>query len=195
MKKFFAWLVVALGLSGLISKAVERWAERNGYIDDPTKAWSWAVSLVASLTHHWLFWPSVTFVAGVTLGLWIDSLKPSREKLYREWRQIGLQLMQLTAAIAGRLSTSDPWPSCIEDLVPELKSLLIRTGKSGIWAPPDEIMTLPDRGNMLLHYLDYVGRTLADGHIDDARHYANNTEKELHQRLGQMRGMSRVKSG
>jgi len=36
-KKALAWLVGAIGLAPLISKAVEKWAERNGYLDDPSK--------------------------------------------------------------------------------------------------------------------------------------------------------------
>ena len=62
LQKAALWLLAAIGLGPLISKAVEKWAERNGYLDDPTKGLQWVLGLVSSLADLW-FYPFIDWIS------------------------------------------------------------------------------------------------------------------------------------
>ena len=73
-KKASLLVLGALSLGPLIADAIKRWADRNGYIDDPTTGLQWALAKVAAITDYWFFYPAASFFVGLTLGLWFDGL-------------------------------------------------------------------------------------------------------------------------
>src|SRR5437660_1300195 len=74
LKTVVVWLAGAIGVAPLISKAIEKWAERNGYLDDPSRGLHWLLSVVSSIKDSPFFYPAVAFLAGLGIGLWCDSI-------------------------------------------------------------------------------------------------------------------------
>lgn len=182
--KFVAWLAAAVGVTSLISKAIEKWAERNGYLDDPGKGLAWALGIIKPITQHWMFWPVVAFLIGLALGFWLARLgKTARSSRELELSSIGLDQLSMANTIARRAhETYEPWPQCIADLIPSIESLLIRTRKAGVWAPPLEVLNL-DEHRELEYYLTWVGRMLADGHYSEGRDTAINFKARIDPKL------------
>jgi hypothetical protein len=182
LRNVAASLLTAVGLGPLISKAIERWAERNGYLDDPTKGLHWLVSTIASVTDWQFFYPLISFFAGLVIGLWLDWIFRKIDANRRDQIIIiGGDMESLGKQIVARTSTHTiaAWPNCISDLVPELMSLLLRTNKVGLWTPPRDILNLNDGGNLLLNYLLFVGKLLKDGHLEEAKQQASSYSAHL----------------
>ena len=138
LQKAALWLLAAIGLGPLISKAVEKWAERNGYLDDPTKGLQWVLGLVSSLADLWFFYPLIGFLAGLVVGLWLDRIARAFDDDRRhELASIGYRMLQLVEEIARRTDRSlNPWPQSVGDLLPELSSFFVRIEKAGIGLLP-----------------------------------------------------------
>jgi hypothetical protein len=170
-------LIAAVGFGPLLAKIVERWADRNGYLDDPAKGFHWLLSTVGSVTELWFFYPAVMFLLGLGVGLWIDRLvRLVRDNRSEELRSIGWAAVSLGEAIQARRNRLlAEWPNCAGDLAPDLQSLLIRLEKAGLWTPPPRIMRLNDEGQLISSYL----RLLADGHDDEARVCALSVKSQL----------------
>ena len=94
----------ALGLGPLIADAIKRWADRNGYIDDPTTGLQWALAKVAAITDYWFFYPAASFFVGLALGPWFDALLRDRgaeRKAALALHGLALRLHQTLPAVEG----------------------------------------------------------------------------------------------
>ncbi|CAN7377556.1 hypothetical protein LJR220_003362 [Bradyrhizobium sp. LjRoot220] len=182
-RKAALWIVGAVGISSLSAKAIERWADRNGYLDDPTKGLQWLLSAVASVTEFWWFYPALCFFVGLVIGLWWDALLRTRSRgRVAESKSLGYAMKDYAEFLQNRASRSlNPWPGRIADRIPDLQSLLIRIDAAGYWTPPQRILDLNDDGQLLQVYLMFVGTLLADGHFEKARQEALGIQTEFEQ--------------
>jgi len=90
------WLLAALGLGPLISKSIEKWAERNGYLDDPTKGIQLLLNVISSMADWAFFYPLIAFFAGLAVGLWLDRIYRSfSDEKYVERASLGYQMLSL----------------------------------------------------------------------------------------------------
>ncbi len=185
-RKLLLWLLAAIGASSLISKAIEKWADRNGYLDDPTKGLQWLISVLASIPDLPGFYPFICFLVGLVSGLWLDRFAKSwSNERGRELQSIGYSMLNLNEVIGRRSQrTLAAWPEFIADLTPEMNSVFIRSAKAGIWSPSAHILNLNDNGRLLINYLGFVGRLLADGHTDEAKVAALQTQADLRKSSG-----------
>jgi hypothetical protein len=182
LRKGAVWLVAAAGIGPLIAKAIEKWAERNGYLDDPGKGLQWLLTVVSSVTELWFFFPLAAFLLGLAIGLWVDTiLKSMSDRKSTEANLLGYDLLGMGQAIDGRRGGFQEWPKCVDDLLPSLQSLFLRLEKANCWTPPVQIMSLDDNGNWLSLYLRLVGRMLADGHYAEAKRAALLGQQRLNE--------------
>jgi hypothetical protein len=164
----------ALGLGPLIAVAIKRWADQNGYIDDPTNGLQTALAKVAAITDHWLFYPGASFFVGLSLGLWIDALLRDRgAERKAALALLGYDLREFSDFIvdqAGRIN--ERWPMCVLDRMPDLQALLSRAQRAGLPVPPPKAMQLNDNGEHLANYLQYVGTFLIHNQFAEAKNAA-----------------------
>ena len=164
----------ALSLGPLIADAIKKWADRNGYIDDPTKGPQWALGKVAAITDNWIFYPAASFFVGLALGLWIDALLRDRDAERKAaLALLGYDLREFSDFIvdqAGRIN--ERWPMCVLDRMPDLQALLNRAQGVGLPVPPPKAIQLNDNGDHLASYLQYVGTFLINNQFAEAKNAA-----------------------
>src|SRR4029078_12249518 len=127
----------ALGLGPLIADAIKRWADRNGYIDDPTTGLQWALAEVAAITDYWFFYPAASFFVGLALCLWFDGLlRDKGGERKAALALLGYDLREFSDFITDQASRiNQRWPACIRDRMPDLQALLNRAQGAGLPAP------------------------------------------------------------
>ncbi len=169
IRRLVAFLTV-LAASPLLAKLVERWLDKAGYLDDPSKGVHLALSTLAAIAEQAWFYPALTGILGFGLGLIANRIGTNKSKsLASQHRDIGYRMQEMAQAIQQRERRSlNPWPDYIGDLAPRLESLFIEVAKVGIVVPGPDIARLNDDGHLLLSYLQFVGTMLADGHTDAA---------------------------
>lgn len=180
-KTVVVWLAGAIGIAPLISKAIEKWAERNGYLEDPSKGLHWLLSLLSSAAESPFFYPLVAFLVGLGVGLWLDSIvRSATNDSELELKSIGYNFLDLADELSRRASlVVARWPDSIGDIFPRLQSAFVRAGKAGIWAPPPSAFKLNDEGDFVRRYLTYTGRMLADGHYNEAKRFIVSAQEQL----------------
>jgi hypothetical protein len=159
VRKAAVWIAAAAGVTSLISEFIKRWADRKGYLDDPTKGWHGLLSLAASVTEFWFFYPALGFFVGLVVGLWFDRLMSSRSRIRsEELVSLGFDMLNFANSLEDRKSRiMYEWPICISDLVPNLQSLLIRIGNLGFSAPALGIAQLRAFPDKVDHILSWPG--------------------------------------
>lgn len=189
LQKAAVWLLAAVGLGPLISKAIEKWAERNGYLDDPTKGLQWLLGVIGSISDGPYFYPIVSFLVGLALGLWADRFV-HRQSARRRERAIALGelMLDMETEITSELSARPSYFTrdislAIEDyrnlnlffesIRPQLGSMGVRAAELGVWLPSSRDVSI-DTLEQLQSYLGYVGRMLADGHVGQAMQIAES---------------------
>lgn len=168
LKTFVLWIAGLIGAGSLSAEMIKRWAERNGYLDDPTKGVQLVLSTAASITELPYFWPTLTFFAGVIVGSMLHKVEVGRTAAAeQQLMTLGAKMLDFNRRMrnaAGR-SLSD-WPDSIGSMLPELQSLTLDALKLGLWAPDAAVIHLKDDGRFLMSYLSFVGRLLADRHFN-----------------------------
>ena len=173
-KKASLLVLGALGLGPLIADAIKRWADRNGYIDDPTTGLQWALAKVAAITDYGYFYPAASFFVGLALGLWFDALLRDRGgERKAALALLGYDLREFSDFIVDQVGLiNERWPTCIRDRLPDLQSLLNR-------AQGAEVMQLNDDGEHLASYLQYVGTFLINNQFAEAKNAAVHWNAEI----------------
>jgi hypothetical protein len=130
MWDWIKWAVVGLlgvlGVGPLISEMIKKWAERNGYLDDPSKGLHWLLSSLGSVADSSFFYPAIAFLVGLVIGLWADRVVARlTENSSDELKSIGYRFMELGDNIADRMGgVTAQWPQSIGDIAPQLQSAL-----------------------------------------------------------------------
>jgi hypothetical protein len=185
MWDWIKWAVVGLlgvvGVGPLISEMIKKWAERNGYLDDPSKGLHWLLSSLGGVADSPFFYPALAFLVGLVMGLWADRVVARvTENSSDEIKSIGYRFMELRDDIASRMGmVTVEWLQSIGDIGPQLQSAFLRAKKAGIWTPTRRAFELQDDGKFVVHYLSFVGQLLADGHIDEAKDFARSEKSRL----------------
>ena len=164
-RKIALWILGALGIAPLCAEIVKRSADRNGYLDDPSKGIQWLLSKVAGITDWWLFYPLLCLALGVVMGLWIDLLFRSRARSNAsELFSIGNAMLEFASYMENQQRWAvGEWPDRIDSRIPDLQVLTNRLRKNGFWAPPPKVLHLGDDGRFLYNYLRFIGAVLVDG--------------------------------
>jgi hypothetical protein len=180
-KKASLLVLGALGLGPLIADAIKGWADRNGYIDDPTTGLQWALAEVAAITDYWFFYPAASFFVGLALGLWFDALlRDSGAERKAAHALLGYDLREFSDFIVDQVGLiNQRWPTCIRDRWPDLQALLNRAQVAGLPAPPPKVMQLNDNGEHLASYLQYVGTFLINNQFAEAKNAAVHWNAEI----------------
>jgi hypothetical protein len=168
----------------LIAKLLEAWADRTGFIDDPTKGLHWVLSIVGSVTDLWFFYRLVSFVAGLAAGLWFDRLlRMMRNTRSTTMISLGSEMQYIAGEVRRKNNTSlTPWPESVAANSASLHSLFVRARNVGLWTPGSEIMHLDDNGEFLIRYLMFVGKLLADGQEKEAATFCKEFQLKLRQK-------------
>jgi hypothetical protein len=187
-RKAAVWILGAVGIGPLFAKGVEKWADRNGFLDDPTKGLQWALAATASITDLPYFYPTLLFAVGLALGLWFDKLiRKATQSKKAELRDLGYGMTGFAQDLAHRIRISlDAWPENSNSLFPQMRSIFIRLEKADLWSPPPRIIGLQDNGNLLINYFRYVGTMLADDHHVQARAEAKQFKLKYEMRIKQI---------
>ncbi|MEH2507191.1 hypothetical protein V1290_006002 [Bradyrhizobium sp. AZCC 1578] len=180
-RKASLWILGSLGVGTLIAKAIEKWAGRSGYLNDPSKGLQWALAEAAAITEYWFFYPALTFLIGLAIGLWADALLRSRDaEREAELALLGYDLREFSGFIVDRAGQiNQRWPTCISDRMPDLQALLNRAQGAGLPAPPPEVMRLSDDGEHLARYLQHVGTFLINNQFAEAKNAALHWNAEI----------------
>ena len=182
VRKAAVWTTGVVGVTPLTAEMVKRWAERSGYLDDPTKGLPWLLSSIASVTEFRFYYSSLSVLVGILVVLWADALMRRRSRRRAsELRSLGHDMVEYGHMIEQRMiRVLVEWPEGIGEHFPAVQSLLVRIHKkSGCWTPPNTIFHLDDRGHLLAFYLRTVGTTLKDGKFDRARDDADEVRLEF----------------
>ncbi|MEH2501338.1 hypothetical protein V1290_000149 [Bradyrhizobium sp. AZCC 1578] len=180
-RKASLWILGSLGVGILVAKAIEKWGDRIGYLDDPTKGLQWALAKAAAVTEHWFFYPALTFLIGLAIGLWADALFRSRSaEREAELALLGYDLREFSGFIVDRAGQiNQRWPTCISDRMTDLQALLNRAQGAGLAAPPPEVMRLSDDGEHFAGYLHEVGTFLINNQFAEAKNAAIHWNAEI----------------
>lgn len=185
VRKIALWVIGAVGVAPLIAEMVKRWANQNGYLDDPSKGLQWLLSWIAAFTEWWLFFPLAIFSVGLVAGMSIDTISRSRkQERASELTSLGWDMIEFANYIQQRANTVYSWPERIAEQVPALQSLFIRLNKQGFWTPSPKVLKLVDDGHFLHGYLKFTGTLLKDGHIDNARREIDQFKAEFKEKAG-----------
>jgi hypothetical protein len=150
---------------------LKRWMDRNGYPDHPDQGVAWLVSVVAAIVDRWWFYPALTFVAGLAIGLSLDALlrRLSSDSASRR-KSLGYDMMDMADRLKRRdVNQRSGWPINCHDLRPEIDSLFIRSTEEHIYAPGQKIYRLANGQTALWDHFDFVGSYLANEHLKVAR--------------------------
>lgn len=185
IRKVLPAIAGVVGFGPLIAEGIKRWADRNGYLDDPSKGLQWVLTTVASLTEWWLFYPVLCFFVGLTFGLWLDRLMRRRsKKRSTELRSVGHEMLSLAHFIEREANRSlNAWPVWFGGQISRTASVFIKANSLGIWTPTNDAFELDDGGFFLHRYFDFVGRLLADGHFNEAKQQSVAMSVQFHERL------------
>ncbi|MEH2506423.1 hypothetical protein V1290_005234 [Bradyrhizobium sp. AZCC 1578] len=180
-RKASLWILGSLGAGILIAKAIEKWGDRIGYLDDPSNGFQWALAKAAAVTEQWFFYPALTFLIGLAIGLWVDALFRSRSaEREAELALLGYDLREFSDFIVERAGQiNQRWPTCISDRMPDLQALLNRAHGAGLPAPPPEVMQLSDDGEHFAGYLRDVGTFLINNQFAGAKNVALHWNAEI----------------
>jgi hypothetical protein len=184
-RKVFPAIVSVVGFGPLIAEGIKRWADRNGYLDDPSKGLQWALTTVASLTEWWWFYYALCFFVGLILGLWLDRLMRVRSnKRSAKSESVGHDMQELAHIIRKQGGRSlAVWPDCFNSYASRVSSVLISAKALGLWTPTGDALRLEDDGFFLHQYFDFVGRMLVDGHIKQAKQLASDLSGAFQEQL------------
>ncbi len=183
LSSILRWCLVAILLPIAVPVAkqfIDSRIEQKGFYAPADQAAGWLEHLIAMVAQAPGVVPAAIFLAGLTIGAWLDwvlrrfdgSRATRREKIGGDFRELAL-------IVERRLQEGIPWPQCIDDLMPRITSTLLKAEKIGIWTPGSDIYQHPNGFNLLLGYLRMVGALLADGHFDEAKSAALGAEADL----------------
>lgn len=167
--KFITGIAAFLGLGPIAADVLKRWLERSGYLDRPDEGAAWLLSVCASLSHQWWFWPTLCLLSGFWLGLLTDGVMRFLGGAKEHRRDVlGSEMITMSYNLRHREMQSN-WPLNCQDLRIDLDSLFIRSKREKIYAP-DQRIFLTGKGQLALwEHLESVGKYLTLGHIRQAR--------------------------
>jgi hypothetical protein len=184
LKTIIGWVVAVstfFGVSAIVSEILKRWMEKNGYLDHPEEGIAWLLSTLASVSHYWWFYPTLTFVIGLMIGLWTDLIL----RRFSDERETQIELLghdMVSAAAAVRFQqkfSGEYWPENISAQRSTLAAIFERASKFRIYVPSDNIFSRSD-GVLILHdYLDFVGTYLSQSGLKPAKRRALETKIKL----------------
>jgi hypothetical protein len=112
------------------------------------------------------------FLGGLVAGLWLDwflrKLESSRTK---EIKALGNEMISLADDLGRRTNPMDRGSG-------QLRSCFITARKLGIWAPDERIFDNPRAFGFVRDYLMGIGNMLYDGHLSEAKQYAERKRDE-----------------
>lgn len=68
-----SWIFLAI-IAALVGEFAIDLAKEHGYFEHPTEQVEAVLSLLATIRDQWWFWPAVGTLAGLVVGMWVDSL-------------------------------------------------------------------------------------------------------------------------
>lgn len=174
LRQALTWVAVAT-LTPILGKLGLDFAEWLGVFDVSD---GWVFHSLRNVVANPFYWPIVTFLAGLWLGMRFDAIARRRDGRRRsrgpDYERLGLKALGLAHRIAD---TPDVMgfglgPS-LSMLMPDINSLLIDFKKANIPTPQRIDYSKPDKfGNGMIQYFNNVGTLLKDGHIEEAKSVA-----------------------
>lgn len=162
---------------------IEKWAETHGYDLYLTRFMSGQSDSVVGPFVTFALRPEMPFIASAVLafisGIWCDAwlrrgdLKRISPK--ERMKSLGNRSVDLAGSITNTLNHVSPQrvEGVASDYWSEYLPIAFDLEKSGIKTPEREIRTRHDL-EVVAHYLRFVGRLLAGGHLKQAKQTARN---------------------
>jgi hypothetical protein len=72
-RDIISWLFLVI-VTALVGEFAIDLAKEHGYFEHPTKTFEAVMSLLVQIKALEFFWPTLTGVGGLVLGMWLDSL-------------------------------------------------------------------------------------------------------------------------
>jgi hypothetical protein len=185
MRQYLRWALLAVFtilVLPVIQEFAVNFARDWGLYDNPTEsasaAWGY-IQVIASIPY---FESLLTFVGGLTLGVWIDTILRRRPTFKERLATLGERSIKLASNIGVTLSNygEDELPPSI---FAEIRAIYVEYTKVGL---PKLGTTVKLLGKTKLElaraFLSHVGPLLRDGHYKEAQRVANKMIENVRSR-------------